>query len=157
MDFSSYLSTPMLCLWSMNKEHTCYLSETLYRYALHILNLEHIKKEKDQLSFQCFSFFTQAANAEHKECHQLEQPPGGSKGICRFDEFCACDFYELSIEKDVSDRDLKKDIRQRRRINDTFDDVLSQGQEYKTHCQLGERGICLHVCELTILRPGSCK
>ena len=77
--------------------------------------------------------------------------------LCRFDEFCACDFYELSIVKDVSDRDLKKDIRQRRRINDTIDDVLSQGQEYKTHCQLGERGICLHVSELTILKPGSCK
>lgn len=70
-----------------------------------------------------------------KECYQDGQPPGGMRNDCRFDEFCACDFYESYF----------------------FPKNKSPREKYKTYCLRGEKGICLHVCQLSILKPGSCK
>ena len=92
-------------------------------------------------------------DAVQKECYQVGQPPGGIGNDCRFDEFCACDFYELSVKKRLANT-IKKPIKN---DNSNFNAQISPRTKYKTYCRLGEKGICLHVCQLAVLTPGSCE
>ena len=110
------------------------------------------QKRKDHINHYNTSHFSQVAVS--KECYQLEQPPGGSNNDCRFDEFCACDFYELSGKGHISESTINSPMLH---VNDTYGGLTTQKQTYKTYCRVGEKGICLHVCHLTILKPGSCK
>ena len=90
---------------------------------------------------------------EPKECFQFAPPPGGSNKDCRFDEFCACDFYELPVKKQFRNQNINVTFNHQT-LNTTN---IRAKKNLKTHCRVGEKGVCLHVCQLSILRPGSRK
>ena len=90
---------------------------------------------------------------EYKECYQAAPPPEGSNKDCRFDEFCACDFYELPVKRQVTKHNINVTFNHHK-FNTT---KIRAKKNHKTHCRVGEKGVCLHVCQLSILRPGSRK
>ena len=110
------------------------------------------------LIIQIFTSFLPAA--DHKECYQVGSPPGGSNKDCQFNEFCACDFYELSMESNIFKKTIKPLLDN---LNGTFNHLTIKTENsgaktrHKTYCRDGEKGVCLHVCQLSMLKPGSCK
>ena len=112
----------------------------------------NVSKREEDINHYKFSHFSQ--DAVRKGCFQLEQPPGRGNNGCRFEEFCACDFYELSTKRQFS-KDRNDSLLLH--INDTINNLISQQRNFKTYCRVGQKGVCLHVCQLTILKPGSCK
>ena len=48
-------------------------------------------------------------------------------------------------------------------LNGTFNHLTIKTENgkaktrHKTYCRVGEKGVCLHVCQLSMLKPGSCK